>query len=120
MANFAARQRHLGSLVEDRPLNGWRWHQQRARFPIVAEIVGGVGGNHAGPLPDPQQIDRAQHRMGVRAAQEGDAQHSRPLDIVHELRPAGEQTGVLVARDRSAEITGGHRIPAIRPAEDCW
>jgi hypothetical protein len=36
------------------------------------------------------------------------------------LRPAGEQTGVLVARDRSAEITGGHRIPAIRPAEDCW
>jgi hypothetical protein len=46
--------------------------------------------------------------MGVRAAQEGDAQHPRPLDIVHELRSAGEEAAVLVARYRSAEITSGH------------
>jgi hypothetical protein len=84
MANFAARQRHLGALVEDRAFDGRRRHQQRARFPIVAEIVGGEGGYHAGPLPDPQQIDRAQPRMGVRAAQEGDVQHPRPRDIIHE------------------------------------
>jgi len=68
MANFSARQRHLGSLVEDRAFDRRRRHQQWARFPIVAEIVGGVGGNHAGPLRDPRHIDRTQPRVGMGTA----------------------------------------------------
>ena len=68
IANFAARQRHLGSLVEDRAFDGRRRHQQRARFPVIAEIIGGVGGNHALPRPDRREIDRTQPGMGVGAA----------------------------------------------------
>jgi CO/xanthine dehydrogenase Mo-binding subunit len=30
----------------------------QARFPIVAEILRGKGGNHSGPLSDPRQINR--------------------------------------------------------------
>jgi hypothetical protein len=48
----------------------------------------------------------------MRAAQKGDVQHFRPFHIVHKLRPAGEQAAVLVARNRRAEITCGHRIAA--------
>jgi hypothetical protein len=43
-----------------------------------------------------------------RAAQECRMQHPRQLDVVDEQRLAGEQTPVLVALDRRAEIAGRH------------
>jgi hypothetical protein len=39
-----------------------------------------------------------------------------PMALTYQPTDAGEQAGVLVACDRSAEITGGHRVPAIRRA----
>ena len=47
-------------------------------------------------------------------------QHPRTFDTVHKQRLAGKQAAVLIARDRSAEITGSHRIPATWGVSSRW
>src|SRR6516162_1006328 len=60
----------------------------------------------AAPGPARDRPYPAWHGRG--GCEEGDMQHPWPFDIVHKQRAAGEQAAVLIARDRGAEITGGH------------
>jgi hypothetical protein len=102
MANFAARQRHLGSSVENR---GPQW---AAAAPAASPVSSSRRGHRrrrrqphpAAPGPATDRPHPAWHGRG--AAQEGDVQHPSPLDIVDRQRPAREQAAVLIARDRGA------------------
>ena len=84
-------ERHLGALVEDDALDRRRRHQQRSRLPIVAEIVGGVDGDHAFASPRRRDVDAPHARMRDLAAHKRRVQQARQLDVVDEERLAGEQ-----------------------------
>jgi len=43
-------ERHLGARVENNAVDRGRRHQDRARPPVVAEVAGDIGRNHAGAL----------------------------------------------------------------------
>ena len=59
--------------------------------------------------------------MGVLAPAERDVEHAVEPHVVHELRPAGEEPGVLVPEHARAERAGHATAPpaAMRDAASC-
>ena len=116
--HFAAREREMRAGMKDQPLDRRRRHEQRRRHAIRAEIIRGVDRHHARPLPRARDLHTTQHAVGVVAAHERHMQHARQLHVVYESRPAGEQSGVLVAENAGADITAVrcrrcHRVPSV-------
>ncbi len=101
-------ERHLRALIEDDALDRRRRHEKRAGRPILAEIVGGVDRDDALARARRGNVDRTQPGVGDVAAQEGRIQHPGKLDVVDEQRLPAQQPRVLVATDRSAEISRRH------------
>ncbi len=108
MADPVLGQRHLAALVENNSSDRRRRHQQWPRLPVGAEIVGGIGRDHAGTLQRAGDINAPDAGMRDLAAQEGRMQHAGQFDIVDEQRLAGEELAVLIAFDRRAEKAGRH------------
>ena len=108
VADLVPGERNLGSLVEDDAGNWWRGDEERAGLPVVAEVVGDIGGDHTGPLQRSRNIDLQDAPVGYLAAQERGVQHAWQFDVIDEQRLAGKQPAVLVAPDRLAEGAGGH------------
>ena len=94
-------QRHLRADVEDAARYRRRLDQQRARLPVVAEVVGRVDRDDTRTLPRGGDVDRTKPRVRVIAPQERRVHHPRQLDVVHEQRAAREQSRVLVAAGRA-------------------
>jgi len=84
MADLVLGERHLGALVKHDPGDRRRRNQQRTGLPVVAEVVGDIGGDDARPLQRPGNIDPRNARMRHLAAKKRDVQHSRQLDVVDE------------------------------------
>ena len=118
VADLVLGERHLGALVEHDIVDRRRRDEQWPRTPVVAEINGGVDGDHAGAPARLGGVNLDQPRMSVRAANEGGVQHLRQLDVVDEQRLAGEQTAVFVAGDSRADIRRRPRLA--RFGERVW
>src|SRR5262249_19615000 len=80
------------------------------------EIVSGIDGNHAVALTRSRWVDVPDAPVREWAAQQCRVQHAGQPDVVDEQRLAGEQAAILVARDRSTEITRRHRRSLPQPA----
>ena len=59
-------------------------------------------------------VDAPDGRVGVRRAHQRGMQHSRQRDVVDEAAPAGEEGGVLLALDGSAEPRAALGLPGFR------
>jgi hypothetical protein len=110
MANLVLGERNLRPLVENDTGNRGRGHQQRAGLPVITEVVGGVGGDHARSLQGLRNIDLQDSRMRDLAAQQRRMQHPRQFDVIDEQRLAGEKPAILVALDRFSERAGRHGL----------
>ena len=108
VTDFVLGERHLGALVEDNAGDRRRRDQERAGSPVFAEVGGGIDRDDAHARPRRRNVDRTDARVRDIAAQEGRVQHAGKFDIVDEQRLAAQQPCVLVASDRSAEISRGH------------
>ena len=115
MADLVFCQRNLGSLMKDDAFDRGRRHQDRARLPVVTEIARDIGGDDAGSLQGPGNVDLANSRMRHLAAQKRGVQHARQLDVVDEQCLASEKPAVFVTFDRLAESAGGHPVSAPHP-----
>ena len=106
--DFVFGERHLGARVEDGAGDGRRRDEQRAGLPVVAEVFRRKDGHNPRAPAGARRIDAPEAGVGVGAAEESGVQHPRQLDVVHKQRLAGEEPGIFVAFDRSAEIAGCH------------
>ena len=80
------------------------------RVPGLLDVGVEVGGRehrvHAGQRQRRRGVDAVDRRAGERAAHEAGVQHAGPRDVVDEGAVAGEQPGVLDARDPGARVAG--------------
>ena len=74
----------------------------------VEQILAGDDERDALHGTRPRGVDRDDAGVRVRAAQEGDVEGSRRLDVVEVGRAAGEEARVLDAHDAGADVAAGH------------
>ncbi len=88
------------------PLARQRELRVRHRRQELGEVGAAEHIGDAGRRGSAGQIDRADARVGDRAAHEGRVQHARQREIGDELPATGQQAMILAARDRTADEGG--------------
>ena len=79
--------------------------------PVGCELRAAEGGDDALDLPRGGEVDLADPRVRIRAADDGEPDLARKVDVVDELAVAGDELPVLLARDRRADdAAGGERL----------
>ena len=86
--------------MEGQAFDRRRRDEQRPGLPVRAEVIGRIDRDHAVPLPRLREVDPVEPGVCVIAAQKRRVEHPRQMHVVHELRAAGEEPGVFVARNR--------------------
>ena len=108
MSDLLLGHHHLGALVEDTPLDGWRRDQQWAMPPVVSQVRSGVDGDSTWTLLGLLGIDGLNAGMSERAANEGDVTHVGQVDVVDEQGLARQQSRVFISGEALAKVPGCH------------
>ena len=107
MADDVLDERALRARVEHEPVDGRRWHDERAGLVQVAEVFRREDGHDALARARRRRVQPVEAGMGVWAAHDGGMEHPRTMDVVHEKRLAAQQARVFVTPDRFAEVSRG-------------
>src|SRR5690242_18933776 len=104
MADCSCGKGNLGPLVKNRVLErGWQ-QEERARLPISAQIRCCVKRHYSGQRLSFGSIDGMKQDMGIVAADKGNVQHARLMDVVGKDSLSGQEARIFVATDWLAKI----------------
>jgi hypothetical protein len=121
LGDVPARRRHRGhrlageadALDRDRVLGHGLGAEGRHRLDELRGLGAGQHGHDARQRLRPRRVDRADARVGVRAAQDRRVEHAGHRHVADEGRAAGQQLRVLLARDAApdpAEVLERRRV----------
>ena len=103
-AHFAHRERVVLRVLH---VGGDRPRARQRRLPVVEEVGAGEHGDDAGHRACGLRVDRADRRVGERAADDLHVERAGDREVVDEARLAGEEHGVFTPEPAGAD--DGHR-----------